>query len=191
MQMKVKNQVGSGTTSRARASTKTILGLATRKPRINPKWAKHYESLTKLREEVLAKKQALAQDVNAKSENSLSGEHLADAATDSYDRDWALTMLSSGQNAFYEIEEALARIKQGTYGICELTGKRIESDRLRAIPWTRFSAAAQKELEAKGAVGRVHLGELGEFHDTGEAEETGDEDAEPAQAVAERTGAAK
>jgi RNA polymerase-binding transcription factor DksA len=84
--------------------------------------------------------------------------HMADAGTDTFDRDFALGMLSSEQDALYEIDEALNRIRDGTYSKCELTGKRIEAARLEAIPWTRFSAAAEKQLEREGALRKVRLG---------------------------------
>lgn len=83
--------------------------------------------------------------------------HMADAGTDTYDRDFALSMLSSEQDVVYEIEEALTRIRDGDYGICELTGKPIEPERLEAIPWTRFSSAAEKQLERQGTVKRARL----------------------------------
>ena len=83
---------------------------------------------------------------------------MADAGTDTFDRDFALGMLSSEQDALYEIDEALNRIRDGTYGICELTGKPIESRRLEAIPWTRFNAAAEKQLEHEGVLKRARLG---------------------------------
>ena len=51
--------------------------------------------------------------------------HMADSGTDNFDRDFALSLLSSDQDAIYEIEEALKRIEKNTYGICELTGKTI------------------------------------------------------------------
>ena len=117
--------------ARTKASTQDILGIES-KPRVQSKWARHHQHLLKLREQLLAKKEALAQDVNADRESPLFGEHMADAATDSYDRDWALSMLSSGQSAFYEVEQALQRIRYGSYGICEFTGKPIEPDRLRS-----------------------------------------------------------
>ena len=98
---------------------------------------------------------------SAKEEMPTFSEHMADAATDSYDRDCALAMLSSTQTVLYEIEQALNRIMTGTYGVCEATGKPIETERLAAIPWARFSAEAQAELEAQGGGERTHLGELG------------------------------
>lgn len=75
------------------------------------------------------------------------GQHMADAGTDTFDRDFALSLVSSEQDALSEIEAALARIHAGTYGVCELTGKPISRDRLLAVPFTRYSAEAQKELE--------------------------------------------
>jgi len=84
--------------------------------------------------------------------------HMADAGTDTFDRDFALGMLSSEQDALYEIDEALNRIRDGTYGKCELTGRPIERERLEAIPWTRFSAAAEKQLEREGALRKTRLG---------------------------------
>jgi RNA polymerase-binding transcription factor DksA len=83
---------------------------------------------------------------------------MADVGTNSYDRDLALSMISTEQNALYEIEQALNRMTTGTYGICELTGKPIPPERLNAIPWTRFSAPAESELEKRGELERTKLG---------------------------------
>ena len=84
--------------------------------------------------------------------------HMGDAGTDTFDRDFALGMLSTQQDAIYEIELALERIRNGTYGMCELTGRRIEKERLDAIPWARFSVAAEMQLEQEGQVKRAGLG---------------------------------
>ncbi len=75
------------------------------------------------------------------------GQHMADAGTDTFDRDFALSLVSSEQDALSEVEAAIKRIRDGTYGICELTGKPISKDRLLVVPFTRYSAEAQKELE--------------------------------------------
>jgi RNA polymerase-binding transcription factor DksA len=83
---------------------------------------------------------------------------MADAATDTYDRDLALGMLSSEQDAIYEIDEAINRIHNGTYGICEVTNQPIEPARLQAIPWTRFCATAERRLERDGALKQTRLG---------------------------------
>src|SRR5438093_13408198 len=81
MEYKENNHSAAKAMTRARASTENILGIRSREPKINPKWARHYEHLTRLREEIVAKKASLAQDANANAESPLFGEHLADAAT--------------------------------------------------------------------------------------------------------------
>jgi DnaK suppressor protein len=124
---------------------------------IRGKWKDQYQRLTDLRDRFRASREALARDV--KEEQPGYSLHIADAGTDNYDRDWALTILSQEQNALYEIEEAMRRIEKGTYGTCEVTGKPISQARLAAIPWTRFSAEAERELEETGKIKRTHLGE--------------------------------
>ncbi len=146
----------SNTRRKLKASTQDILGQSPKTERINPRWKKHFASLKSLREHLLHHQSDLAKD--ALEEQPTFSSHMADAATDTYDRDLALSMLSSEQDALYEIEEALNRIRDGKYGICEMTGKPIEAARLEAIPWTRFSAAAEKQLEKQGGLKRPQLG---------------------------------
>jgi len=79
----------------------------------------------------------------------LSGysQHMADAGTDTFDRDFALSMVSSEQDALTEIEAAIERIFSGKYGVCEMTGQAIDTERLMAVPFTRYSVETQKQLE--------------------------------------------
>lgn len=142
---------------------------ALKKPKISSKWASHYRRLSDLRDLLLRQKGALTQDANE--EQPSFSEHMADAGTDSYDRDFALSMLSAEQNALYEIEDALRRIEDGTYGKCELTGKSIPIQRLDAIPWARFTIDAEKQLEQNGEVNRAQLAPLGSVNSTGTQEE--------------------
>ena len=144
------------TKRKPRASTQDVVGRAVNEPRINPKWRKYYDRLIELRDHLLRQRFELTQD--AIQERPEFGTHLADAGTDSYDRDFALGLMSAEQDAVYEIEEALQRIRSGNYGICELTGRRIEPERLEAIPWTQFSAEAEKQLEREGLHKRTRLG---------------------------------
>lgn len=96
------------------------------------------------------------------------GQHMADAGTDTFDRDFALSLVSSEQEALAEIEAAIKRIHNGTYGICEITGKPIAKERLLAVPFTRYSAEAQKEIERNRHRTRTQAGLFGEFgEDTG------------------------
>jgi RNA polymerase-binding transcription factor DksA len=127
--------------------------------KIKQEWAKFYNRLLELREQLIRQMNGLAKE----SAQEMAGYslHMADSGTDNFDRDFALSLLSSDQDAIYEIEEALKRIQRNTYGICELTGKPIPRTRLEAIPWTRFTVQAQAQLERDGALRQRRLGVLG------------------------------
>lgn len=150
---------------------------ATARPKINSKWTQYYRRLSELRDFFLRQKGMLTQD--AMEEQPSYSEHMADAGTDSYDRDFALSMLSSDQNALYEIEDALRRIEAGTYGKCELTGKPIPQARLEAIPWARFTIEAEKQLERDGEVNRAQLAPLGSVAAAAKGKGEEEEAAEP------------
>jgi len=139
-----------------RAKTSDVLGAPPLKEQFKPKWRRHYERLMELREQLGRHQAELAQSANE--EQPAFSSHMADAGTDTYDRDFALSVLTAEQDAVYEVEDALNRIRDGRYGICELTGRPIEAERLEAIPWTRFTAEAEKQLEREGAVFRARLG---------------------------------
>jgi RNA polymerase-binding transcription factor DksA len=95
------------------------------------------------------------------------GQHMADAGTDTFDRDFALSLVSSEQEALSEIDAAIKRIHAGTYGICEITQKPISKDRLLAVPFTRHSAEAQKGLERNRYRARTAGGLFGELGEEG------------------------
>ena len=144
--------------------------------KIKPRWAKYHRHLLELRERLLQQMSGLAKE-SAEEMPSYS-LHMADSGTDNFDRDFALSLLSSDQDAIYEIEEALKRIEKDTYGICELTGKPIPVSRLDAIPWTRFTVEAQSQLEREGALRQRRLGQLGTVDNTGGTELEEEEEAE-------------
>ena len=91
------------------------------------------------------------------SEASAFGMHQADAGSDAYDRDFALSLLSQEQDALYEIEEALKRIELGTYGVCEMSGKPIAHPRLEALPFARYTVECQSQIEKQGKVTRARV----------------------------------
>lgn len=167
---------------RPASSTADILGAAAPKPkrvRIDPKWAPNYHALIGLRDQLRSQAGKLAKE--ATEGTPTYSMHMADAGTDSFDRDFALSMLSSDQDALYEVEEAIRRIQTGNYGKCELTGKPIPKSRLAAIPWTRFSADAQRQLEQEGALKRRQLSAFSSLPaaETQEPEEGDEGPAEP------------
>ena len=174
----------------ASATSAAILGrpMAKAKTTADPskvkgEWQKYCQRLMELREQLLHQMNGLATE----SAQELPGYslHMADSGTDNFDRDFALSLLSSDQDAVYEIEEALKRIEKKTYGVCELTGKTIPKARLEAIPWTRFTVEAQAQLEREGALRSRRIGQLGTVDSTGATEVESEED-EPEEKAKEK-----
>jgi RNA polymerase-binding transcription factor DksA len=157
MKNKTKSQ-NPGTLRRKAASTTAILTGESGANSINPKWLWHYRVLLGLRDRLLMERgEKLAQAAERLEPHSM---HRADSATDEFDHDLALSQLSAGQDVLYEVDEALNRIRNGTYGLCEETGKPILAERLKAIPWTRFMAGVEARLEKQGVLPHPHLGRL-------------------------------
>lgn len=149
------------------------------------KWSGYFKKLKAIRER-------LAQSVEDRSEQTLrtSGkeaagdlssysQHIADAGTDAFDTDFALSLVSSDQEMLREVEAAIARIFNGTYGVCEVTHKPISRDRLNAVPWTRFSKEGQDQWERtrRKSAQRVGISTTDEDED-GVSAPGGDDDGE-------------
>jgi len=64
--------------------------------------------------------------------------HMADIGTDNFEQEFALGLMDSERKLLAEINEALIRIENGVYGICEGTAKPIQKARLQANPWARY-----------------------------------------------------
>ena len=115
---------------------------------IPKKWKKYYKLLLNLRQHVSDELDLHTSDTLQHASRDEGDRKLeADAGTDAFDRDFALSLVSSEQEALNEVEEAILRIKQGTYGVCEVTGKTISKDRLAAVPFARYSIEGQAEFE--------------------------------------------
>ncbi|PQJ27561.1 hypothetical protein BSZ32_03005 [Rubritalea profundi] len=112
---------------------------------------KQYQRLLDLRDELVDTTTDKAQDTLRNhpegSEATGSGMHQGDAGSDAYDRDLALNILSKEQDALYEIEQALCRVKSGGYGICEMSSEKIPKERLEAIPFCRLTVKCQEKWE--------------------------------------------
>ncbi len=120
---------------------------------IPEKYRRYYRLLVDMRaalQEGVAFHSEEALKKNGKEDSGdLSGysQHLADAGTDTADRDFALSLISNEQETLKEIADAIERMKRQTYGVCEITQKAIPHARLMAVPFTRYSLEGQKELE--------------------------------------------
>ncbi|MEN6424689.1 MAG: TraR/DksA C4-type zinc finger protein [Phycisphaerales bacterium] len=77
--------------------------------------------------------------------------HMADLGTDNFQQEFSLGLMDSERRLISEIDDALDRIEDGTYGICEGTGKPITKARLEAQPWARYSVEYAKMIEKRQA----------------------------------------
>ena len=140
-------------------ATQTILGVQKKTRKLDPFTHAQREKLLQLRDAMVDSMAGVAQDTLRSraegSEASAFGMHQADAGSDAYDRDFALSLLSQEQDALYEIDQALKRIDLSTYGVCEMSGKPIGHARLEAIPFARFTVECQSQLEKQNKASRV------------------------------------
>jgi DnaK suppressor protein len=136
-----------------------LLGLNHREKKLDPFVRQQKQKLLQLRDAVVDSMAGVAQGTLRSraegSEASAFGMHQADAGSDAYDRDFALSLLSQEQDALYEIDEALKRVELGTYGKCEMSGKPIPRARLEAIPFARFTVECQSQLEKQSRATRI------------------------------------
>jgi len=165
------------------ASLADILGFNPKRPSKPPmevdidsvpeKYRRYYKLLLDLRSHLTAGITLHSEETLKRSSKEDSGDlssygqHMADAGTDTFDRDFALSLVSNEQEALTEIDAAIKRIKEGTYGICEITAKPIAKERLSAVPFTRYSAEAQKDIERNRMRTRSSAGLFGELGEDG------------------------
>jgi RNA polymerase-binding transcription factor DksA len=154
---------------------------------VDRKWAWHYKALVALRER-LAKDRSEQLQTAAEPFGS-HNDDLGDRGSDEFDHDLALGALCSEQDALYEMDEAIRRLLNGTYGFCQESGKPIPAGRLRAIPWTRFSKKVEERLEKEGGIRRPHLGQVASIRglksDLFEQPEPSNDEAEQTEAADE------
>jgi DnaK suppressor protein len=117
------------------------------------------EMLLQKRAQILADMSTLQTEALSKNRRDASGDlssmpiHMADLGTDNYEQEFTLGLIESERTVLQEIEEALNRIREGTYGLCVATGKPIGKARLRAKPWAKYCyeyALAQEKGQTRG-----------------------------------------
>lgn len=82
-------------------------------------------------------------------EDAVFDNHLADTATETYDRELDYTLEENSENVLAEIDAALKRIEAGTYGVCINCGKQIPPERLEALPWATLCIDCKRERERR------------------------------------------
>jgi DnaK suppressor protein len=120
------------------------------------------EELERFRELLLKKRQELVGDVDNMKDDALkqsrsesAGDlsampiHMADIGSDNYEQEFTLGLIENEQNLLKEIDEALDRINNGTFGICIGTGKPIGKARLKLKPWAKYGIDYVRQSEHK------------------------------------------
>lgn len=119
--------------------------------RVPPQWAWHYRTLQHLRDRLL--KAHSEHSVEAVEPAEMRGVDVADTAQEQLDRDVLWAELGAEDDKLFEIDCALQRIREGTYGFCEETGRPIPAERLRALPWARYCRTVAEARERNGLPG--------------------------------------
>ena len=119
--------------------------------KVTPNAHLNEEQLQDLLSRLLVLRERISGEISAIARDSL-GEvqrdpSVSDQGTDTFDREFALNQLSSEQDVLFEIDSAIRRVQDGTYGICEMTNEPINIERLMALPYVRYSVEAQAQLE--------------------------------------------
>ena len=111
--------------------------------------------IAKKKDELLDDIRHISDDTLKKSQKDASGDisgytyHMADVATDNYDREFSLELASNERDLLYEFDDALKRIDEGSFGICEDCDNLITKVRLRAVPSARLCMKCQAKREAR------------------------------------------
>ncbi|MFN0131126.1 MAG: TraR/DksA C4-type zinc finger protein [Phycisphaerales bacterium] len=137
------------------AKSKTLDMSSQNKPKKSPF---DKRELGKFRAILLRKRAELVGDVSTMESEALMGQsgslshlpqHMAEQGSDVAGQSLSLDLAAADRRLIKEIDDALRRIEDGTYGVCELTGKPIRAERLEELPWARYSIEAARALERR------------------------------------------
>ena len=109
------------------------------------------QSLTELRLQITHSLQGAKNDVKISDDSAAYSQHQADVGTDDFDKTVNLELTSKEFEILRQIDRALEKIEDDTYGICDLTGQSIPKRRLEAIPYATMTVEAQERRE-KGVI---------------------------------------
>ena len=110
------------------------------------RWAWHYRTLTQLRDALVRERDE--RDAALRRPSAEQGFDRSDLASEQAAHEEMLAEMKLEDAELAEVDEALARIRMGTYGRCGVTGEPIPAPRLRAIPWARYSQAVEARFES-------------------------------------------
>jgi DnaK suppressor protein len=110
---------------------------------------KYKKKLIDLRNQLTTSVQGTKEEVRDQAETKGYSQHQADEGTDEFGRTMNLNLTNKEILMIKQINRALKKIEEGTYGICDITGKEISKKRLDAIPYANMTIDAQENLEKK------------------------------------------
>ncbi|MGB2600141.1 MAG: TraR/DksA C4-type zinc finger protein [Candidatus Omnitrophota bacterium] len=136
--------------------------MVNKKKSVNLKSKFSKKDLKKIREDLVKQKARILEELLkikgetlGKSQKDYSGDlsgytlHMADMATDLYDREFSLELAEGERERLYALDDALKRIDEGTYGLCDACGASISKQRLKAMPQAQNCIKCQEEEEKK------------------------------------------
>ena len=139
---------------RKKASKTKAKSSRNKKVRLNATDIENFKKmLLEKRHEIIGNVNEMTDETLKKSRLDASGDlssmpiHMADIGTDNYEQEFALGLMDSERKLLNEIDDALQRIEDKTYGVCEATGKPIGKARLHAQPWARYCVEYARMLE--------------------------------------------
>ena len=109
--------------------------------------------LLSVRERLVGKVDFMQGEALKKSRQDASGDlsnvpiHMADVGTDNYERDIMIELIQNGEEGVRNIDTALEKIEEGAFGVCELCAKKINKERLKAVPYAKLCIDCQREEE--------------------------------------------
>lgn len=142
---------------KSRAAAAPLIAAKDEPPRLT-KTTLTRKELKHFRELLLIKRAELFGDLSAMEAEALRSSggnishmpiHMADIGTDTYDQDFMLGLAETERRQLREIDDALERIQNGTYGICQMTGQEIPKARLEAKPWAKYTIEAARLMESQ------------------------------------------
>ncbi|MDP2938219.1 MAG: TraR/DksA family transcriptional regulator [Candidatus Omnitrophota bacterium] len=111
--------------------------------------------ILKMKEKIIDEIKHISEDTLKKSPKDAAGDisgytyHMADVASDSYDREFSLGLASNERQSLYELDDAIKKIEEGTFGICEECKSLITKTRLKVVPFARLCVKCQEKKEKR------------------------------------------
>ncbi len=111
--------------------------------------------ILEMKEKILDEIKHISEDTLKKSQKDAAGDisgytyHMADVASDSYDREFSLGLASNERQSLYELDDAIKKIEEGTFGICEECKSLITKTRLKVVPFARLCVKCQEKKEKR------------------------------------------